>query len=55
MNLTELEYNNIKEYIRRDFYLSNHVKYRKYFEEWFSNLTDIQIEFWIKRMNGQIC
>lgn len=43
MNLTELEYNNIKEYIRRDFYLSNHVKYRKYFEEWFSNLTDIQI------------
>lgn len=55
MNLTELEYNNLKEYIRRDFYFSNHVKYRKYFEEWFSNLTDIQIEYWIKRMNGQIC
>lgn len=45
----------LKEYIRKDFYLSNIYKYRKYFNEWYDNLTEIQLEFWQKRMNGQIC
>lgn len=45
----------LKEYIEKDFYRSNIAKYRKYFEEWYENLTEIQLEFWAKRMNGQIC
>ena len=45
----------LNEYIRQDFYRSNMDKYRKYFEEWYKNLTDNQIEFWVKRMEGQIC
>ena len=45
----------LKEYIRRDFYFSNIDKYHKYFEEWYLNLTDTQLEFWTKRMEGQIC
>ena len=39
------------EYIRRDFYQSNIDKYRKYFDEWYDNLTEIQLEFW-KKKNG---
>ena len=46
---------NLKEYIRKDLYFSNIDKYRRYFDEWYSNLTDIQLEFWVKRMEGQIC
>ena len=45
----------LKEYIRRDFYSSNIDKYRKYFDEWYDNLTDNQLYFWNKRMNGEIC
>ena len=30
----------LKEYIRKDFYWSNLAKYRKYFEEWYENLTE---------------
>jgi hypothetical protein len=33
------------EYLRTRFYQSNISKYRKYFEEWVSNLTDTQIEY----------
>ena len=32
----------LKEYIRQDFYRSNIDKYRKYFEEWYKNLTETQ-------------
>ena len=46
---------NLKEYVRQDFYRSNLDQYRKYFEEWYENLTEAQLEFWVKRMNGQIC
>lgn len=46
---------NLKEYIRKDFYFSNTDKYIRYFDEWYLNLTDIQLEFWVKRMEGQIC
>ena len=45
----------LKEYIRKDFYWFNLAKYRKYFEEWYENLTETQLEFWAKRMEGQIC
>ena len=45
----------LKEYIRKDFYWSNLAKYRKYFKEWYENLTETQLEFWTKRTNGQIC
>ena len=45
----------LKEYIRKDFYWSNLAKYRKYFEEWYENLTETQLEFWAKRMERQIC
>ena len=49
------EEKSIKEYIRRDFYRSNIEKYHKYFDEWYNNLTDTQLFYWKKRMNGQIC
>ena len=45
----------LKEYIRRDFFRSNIEKYYRYFDEWYNNLTEIQLVFWIKRMEGQIC
>ena len=45
----------LKEYIRRDFFKSNIEKYYRYFDEWYNNLTEIQLEFWVKRMEGQIC
>lgn len=45
----------LKEYIRRDFFRSNIEKYYRYFDEWYNNLTEIQLGFWIKRMEGQIC
>lgn len=38
----------LKEYIRRDFYNSNIDKYRKYFDDWYNNLTDIQLYYWKK-------
>lgn len=47
--------NSLKEYIRKDFFRSNIEKYYRYFDEWYNNLTDIQLEFWEKRMEGQIC
>jgi hypothetical protein len=33
------------EHLKQQFYLNNHAKYKKYFEEWVSNLTSIQIEY----------
>lgn len=32
-----------KEYLKQRFYRDNIFKYHKYFEEWFSNLTDTQL------------
>lgn len=32
----------LKTYLKYRFYEDNHTKYVKYFEEWFSNLTDNQ-------------
>ncbi len=33
----------LKEYLKKDFEWNNHKKYRKHFEEWFSNLTESQL------------
>ena len=45
----------LKDYVRKDFYYSNIDKYRRYFDEWYDGLTEIQLEFWQRRMEGQIC
>lgn len=37
--VTMTEKDLLKEYVRRDFYRSNIDKYRKYFDEWYDNLT----------------
>ena len=34
------------EKLKDEFYKSNHAKYRKYFEEWASNITTEQILWW---------
>ncbi len=38
------------EWLRREFYSSNHPKYRHLFEEWVSNITEGQIEGFKKQM-----
>ena len=37
-------YNKLKE----EFYRCNHVKYRKYFEEWVHNVTETQTKWWVE-------
>lgn len=36
------------------FYRDNHIKYRKYFKEWVSNITPNQIEGFYKQMTTQL-
>lgn len=36
------------DYLRERFYKNNHVKYRKYFDEWLSNITEIQLFYFEK-------
>lgn len=38
-----------KEFMRNIWRTDNHPKYMRYFEEWFSNLTDGQIEGFTKQ------
>ena len=38
----------IKEKLKQWFFNVNHVKYRKYFEEWYSNLTQQQLDWYNK-------
>jgi hypothetical protein len=40
--MSEELYNKLKE----EFYRCNHIKYRKYFEEWISNVTIEQMLWW---------
>lgn len=37
-------------WLQREFYLSNHPKYRHLFEVWISNITQAQIEGFSKQM-----
>ena len=41
-------------WLEQQFYLRNHVRYHKYFKEWISNLTVIQIEGERNQMIGMI-
>lgn len=46
--MTQILYN----YLQERFYKNNHDKYRKYFEEWVTNLTDSQLYYFeIERLN----
>lgn len=38
------------EWLRREFYFSNHNKYKYLFEEWVRNITPSQIERFSKQM-----
>lgn len=35
-------------YLQQRFYRNNHVKYRKYFEEWVQNVTEVQLMYFEK-------
>lgn len=35
-------------YLQQRFYKNNHVKYRKYFEEWVQNVTEVQLMYFEK-------
>lgn len=35
-------------YLQQRFYRNNHAKYRKYFEEWVSNVTETQLMYFEK-------
>ena len=41
------------EWLRREFYQSNHSKYRHLFEEWVKNITDSQIQGFLKQMHNK--
>lgn len=38
----------LHDYLQQRFYKNNHIKYRKYFEEWVSNVTDVQLMYFEK-------
>lgn len=38
----------IEEYIRYRFIRNNHSKYLKYFEEWYTNITKEQLQYFIE-------
>ena len=44
----------LKEWLRNEFYKSNHSKYHKYFDEWIGNITDGQIVGFENQRLGQI-
>lgn len=44
-----MKINNILfDYLRDRFYKNNHTKYRKYFDEWISNITENQLFYYEK-------
>lgn len=43
----------LKEYLKKDFDWNNHKKYRKYFDEWYSNLTENQLLYYKSYAKGQ--
>jgi len=36
------------DYLRERFYRNNHAKYKQYFDEWVSNITEIQLMYFEK-------
>lgn len=41
----------MKEYLLQRFYRNNHNKYKKYAEEWVSNLTQDQLAYFVLEKN----
>jgi hypothetical protein len=41
-------------WLQQQFYYSNHTKYRKYFEEWISNITPDQVDGYRNQMNAKL-
>lgn len=46
--MTEILY----QYLKERFFKNNHAKYRKYCEEWVTNLTETQIEYFERERNN---
>ena len=44
----------MKDWLREEFYKSNHPKYFKYFEEWFDAVTEDQMNGFEQQRIGQI-
>lgn len=42
--------NELYEWLRKEFYYSNHAKYRHLFEEWVRNITQSQIDGFRRQM-----
>lgn len=45
--------NKLIEYLKQEWKYNNHKKYQKYFDEWFENLTDVQILYFESFSNGK--
>ena len=41
------------EWLRKEFYYSNHNKYKHLFEQWVANITQAQIDGFNKQMHNQ--
>lgn len=50
MNENDLLYT----WLEKQFYYSNHTKYRKYFKEWISNITQDQLNGYRNQMNAKL-
>ena len=44
----------LKEYLRKEWRYNCAAKYQRYFEQWFDNLTDIQIKQYSVWMSGKM-
>ena len=42
------------EYLEKEWRISNHKKYQKYFKVWVKNITDDQIFYFTKDMNKRL-
>lgn len=47
----DIEDDELYKYLKEWWRNNNHVKYQKYFDEWFENLTDNQIDYFRKDIN----
>lgn len=50
----EKAYNELFEYLQQEWRKSVHTKYHVNFDEWFRNLTDNQLTYFMSWKNGQI-
>lgn len=52
--MTETEIKDIREYLSKEWRYNVHKKYHKYFDEWFSNVTETQMLYFKCWMKGQL-